>query len=261
MKKLALLCIGLISVGLSAAQGAVVDLTTQSAVSISTTYGTAIFTTDFTRPTGTGVFEPFLTLQANGTEQGYNTSAKKGVFDTKREPQWNHEIRVQDMAKVTIDGADYYSFLIDVNEPNAGDKSLISLDSLKIFTSTKAGQTTRNVESLGTKRFDIDLPSDSYILYDDQNSGSGQGDIAFFIPTSAFIGASPTDYVYMYQFWGGHVSADLDWETQGGFEETAIGYGVVPIPEIASILPLGLVLGAVVGVRHLRRRRSEEEVA
>ncbi|RYD82844.1 MAG: hypothetical protein EOP84_08825 [Verrucomicrobiaceae bacterium] len=258
MKKFALLCAALASVGLLTAQGAVVDLTTQSTVSLSTSYGTAIFTTDFTRPTGTGVFEPFLTLQANGTEQGYNTSAKKGVFDTKREPQWNHEIRVQDLAKVTIGGAQYYSFLIDVNEPNGGNKSLISLDSLKIFTSTKKGQTTQNVESLGTKRFDLDRPSNSYILYDDKNSGSGQGDIAFFIPTSAFIGASPTDYVYMYQMWGNYASADRDYDSDGGFEETAIGFGVVPIPEVASILPLGLVFGAVVGVRHLRRRRTED---
>lgn len=256
MKKFALLCAGLISSGLLTAQGAVVDLSTQSSVSLSTSYGTAIFTTDFSRPTGTGVFEPFLSIQANGTEQGYNTSAKNGVFDTKREPQWNHELQVQDLAAVTIAGAEYYSFLIDINEENAGDRSLISLDALKIFTSDTAGQTTRNIENLGIKRFDLDLPTDSYILYDDANSGSGQGDIAFFIPTSAFLGASPTDYVYMYQMWGAHVSANFDYNTGGGFEETAIGYGVVPIPEFTSILPLGLVLGAVVGVRHFRRRRT-----
>src|SRR3712207_5358079 len=100
----------------SAAHGAVADLTTQSTAVIQTIYGPAIFTTDFTQPTGTGVYDPFLTIQARGTEQGYNTSA--GVFDTKREPQWNHEIRLSDLTTVTIDGADYYSFLIDINEPD-----------------------------------------------------------------------------------------------------------------------------------------------
>lgn len=258
MKKFALLCVGLVSVGLLTAQGAVVDLTTQSGVSLSTSYGTAIFTTNFSRPTGTGVFDPFLSIHAQGIEQGYNTSAKKGGFDTIREGQWNHEILVQDMATVTIGGAEYYSFLIDVNEPNEGNMGLISLDALKIFTSKKLGETTEDVEALGIKRFDIDLPADSYLIYHDKNAGSGMGDIAFFVPTSAFIGASPTDYVYMYQMWGTHFSTDPSYVLEGGFEETAIGFGVVPIPEFSSVLPLGLVLGAVVGVCHLRCRRTEE---
>lgn len=251
----ALVCCSFATFALTIAHGAVLDLTSESAVSLTTTYGTAIFTTDFSKPTGTGVFEPFLTLQANGEEQGYNTSAKNGVWDTKREPQWNSEIQLQDLSKVTIGGAEYYSFLIDINEPNAGDKSLISLDALKLYTSTNTGLTTHNLNNLGTLRFDLDLPTDSYLLYDDQNSGSGQGDIAFFIPTSAFIGASATDYIYMYQHWGGHVSADFDGSTDGGFEETAIAQGVVPVPEISSILPLGLVLGSVVAAQRFRFRR------
>src|SRR5215218_3796513 len=112
-------------IGVPQAHSAVYDLTTQSAVAVQTSYGTAIFTTDFTQPAGTGVFDPFLSIQANGTEEGYNTSA--GVFDTKREPQWNHELTVGDLeqSRTTINGVDYYSFTLDVNEPNAGTKSLI----------------------------------------------------------------------------------------------------------------------------------------
>lgn len=235
------------------AHGIVCDLTTSSTCVVETIYGPAIFTTDFTRPTGTGVFDPFLTIQANGTEQGYNTSA--GVFDTKREPQWNHEIRLSDLTTAQINGVEYYSFLLDINEPNGGSKSEISLDALKIYTSTQAGQTTTNVDSLGVKRFDLDLPSDSYIKYDDANSGSGQSDIAFFIPTAAFVNgpnaARPSDYVYMYQLFGVHIAADFDGTTQGGFEETRIA----PIPEATALLPLAAVLGAVIGANHLRRRR------
>src|SRR6478672_11078633 len=181
--------------GVCAAHASVVDLTQTSTGVISTIYGDAIFTTDFTQPAGTGVIDPFLTVQATGIEQGYNTSAKNGVFDTKREPQWNHELQLKDLNTVAINGAQYYSFTIDINEPGAG-KSQISLDALKIYTSPTAGQATTNVDSLGTKRFDLDLPSDSYVLYDDLNSGSGQADIAFFIPTSAFAGVKSTDYIY-----------------------------------------------------------------
>jgi hypothetical protein len=235
------------------AHAAVVDLSQQSAGVISTIYGDAIFTTDFTKPAGTGVIDPFLTLQANGTEQGYNTSAKNGVYDTKREPQWNHELQLKDLHAVTINGTQYYSFVVDINEPNAGDKSQISLDALKIFSSGTAGKTTRNVESLGTKLFDLDLPSDSYVLYDDLNSGSGEADIAFFIPVSAFAGVKSTDYIYMYQHWGGHVSAD--YVTEGGFEET-FSVKVVPIPEVSTALPLAMMLGGLIGATHLRRRRA-----
>src|SRR5687767_2608172 len=80
-------CAGLFAAALVVtphAQATVCDLTTNSTCVISTIYGDAIFTTDFTQPTGTGVFNPFLSIQATGTEQGYNTSASKGVFDTKR---------------------------------------------------------------------------------------------------------------------------------------------------------------------------------
>ena len=258
MKKFAsIFCLASSVFALSSAQAVVCDLTTSSTCTIDTIYGTAIFTTDFTRPTGTGVFQPFLSIQANGVEEGYNTSAKQGVFDTKREPQWNHEIRVSDLERVSISGQDYYSFLIDVNEPNGtSGKSEISLDMLQIYTTQTAGKKTTNLSQLGTKRFDLDLPSDSFIKYDDQNSGSGQGDIAFFIPVSAFAGASSSDYVYMYQKWGVSVSADFTGTTQGGFEETAIGRGVRPVPETATVLPLLGVLGMVLGGRQIRRRRT-----
>src|SRR5215207_10418158 len=151
-------------IGAPTVHSAVYDLTTQSAIAVPTSYGTAIFTTDYTQPAGTGIFDPFLSIQANGTEEGYNTSA--GVFDTKREPQWNHELTVGDLeqTRTTINGVDYFSFTLDVNEPNAGDKSLISLDALQIYASDKSGARTQNLSQLGTKVFDLDLPTNNYIL-------------------------------------------------------------------------------------------------
>ncbi|MHA3773046.1 hypothetical protein ACXR0O_16050 [Verrucomicrobiota bacterium sgz303538] len=255
MNKIVLLCACLASLCFSTAHAAIVDLTApHSLATVSTSYGTAIFTTDFASGTGSGTFNPFLSIQANGTEQGYNTSASGGVFDTKRNGTYTRGIQVKDLATVMVNGADYYSFVIDVNEPGSGE-SQISLDALKIFTSSTGGQNTTNVESLGTKRFDLG----STILYNDAlSSGSGNGDIAFFIPVTAFIGASPNDYVYVYQAWGGYSAPGFSGASQSGFEETAIGIGVVPVPEFSSILPLGLVLGSVVGVRQFRRRRGQD---
>ncbi len=253
------LALALLSLTSATAFGTVYDLSTQSAVAISTSYGTAIFTADFTQPTGTGVFDPFLSIQANGIEKGYNSSA--GVFDTKRESQWNHEITIGDLAqsKVTIGGADYYSFTIDINEPNAGDKSQISLDSLKIYLSGKADQTTANVDNLGSKVFDLDLPADNYLLYDDINSGSGQSDIAFFIPTAAFAGASSSSYVYMFQQFGAYKAADYDAVSQGGFEETRIAVGVRPVPEPSALIPLAGLLGVACFSRRLTRQSANAQ--
>jgi hypothetical protein len=234
---------------------AVYDLTTQSAVSVPTSYGTAIFTTDFTQPAGTGVFDPFLTIQANGTEEGYNSSA--GVFDTKRESQWNHELTLGDIqqTRTTINGVDYFSFTIDINEPNAGTKSLISLDALQIYASNKTGQQTHNLSQLGTKVFDLDLPTNNYVLYDDANSGSGEADIAFFVPVSAFAGLSDSTIIYMYQHFGSYFSSDSTATTQGGFEETRMAVNIRPVPEPSAILPLAGVLGFALTSRRFLRRR------
>lgn len=243
-----------IAMALPVGHAAIADLRTEPTVVFDTAYGRAIFTTDFTKTAGTGVIQPFLTIQSDGIEKGYNTS--NGVFDTKRAPQFNHELRLSDLDTININGSLYYSFLLDINESNSAPTSFISLDALSIYTSPTAGQTTTNLATLGTLRFDLDLPEDNAIIYDDANSGSGQGDIAFFLPVSIFAGVSPTDYIYMYQSFGGLFG------TQGGFEETRIGKGIVPgvsvVPEVATLLPLAGFVGLVVGGRRFGRRRSAD---
>lgn len=240
---------------LTRASSAVYDLNATGTVIVPTIFGDAIFTIDYTQPAGTGVFDPFLTIQANGIEQGYNSSTPN--FDTKREPQWNHELQLSDLTKVTVGGVEYFSFLLDINEPNSANTSMISLDSLKIFTTSTLQGAVSDPETLGTKRFDLDLPTDSYIKYDDLNSGSGQADIAFFIPTASFLtgpnAASAGDYVYMYQKFGTNIAANTF--SQGGFEETRLGGAVsfTPVPEPSALLPLIAVLGAVVAGPFVRR--------
>src|SRR3954452_5805158 len=172
----------------------------------------ALFQTNNDHPTGTGVYNPFLTVQNDPWEQGYNSSV--GNFDTKREPQWNHEIRFSDLQATTINGVQYFGFSVDINEPG-GNKSTISLDALTVWTSnTVQSSTSTNSSgyfngSLGTLRYDL---GDNQVLYNDQNTGSGGGDINIYIPVAAFAGTQANDYVYMYQRWGNTDSS------QGGFE-------------------------------------------
>jgi hypothetical protein len=207
----------------------------------------ALFSTTDIQPTGTGVFDPFLTIQNTPTEQGYNSSDLN--FDTKRVPQWNHEIQFSQLQTTTINGAEYFGFVIDVNEPN-GPKSLISLDSLKIWTSaTLQNSTSTDAEgnfsgSLGNLVFD--LGAGNSVTYEDSRHGSGSGDINVFIPVADFAGVSANDYIYMYQRWG---SSDM---SDGGFEETALIAGVVPIPEVTPSSVIFGFLGLIVAVSSRR---------
>src|SRR5260370_40783622 len=70
------------------ARATVVDLINRDSGTITNSYGTAIF--DFTQaqPTGTGVIQPFLRVQNDPTEQGYNTSGvtPAAPFDDRAGP-------------------------------------------------------------------------------------------------------------------------------------------------------------------------------
>lgn len=172
------------------------------------------------QPTGTGVIQPFLRVQAKMTEQGYNTSGGT-PFDDKAGP-WTHNIQLSDLegSIVIIGKFAYYQLLLDVNEPN-GRKSLISLDRLEFYTSQTPNLTTEDVTSLGILRWSLDGQEDSYVLLDaGRNHGSGSGDMYAYIPVAAFAGAQSTDYVYMFTRFGDQVGA----ATGGGFEEWSIDY-------------------------------------
>jgi len=170
------------------------------------------------QPTGTGLIQPFLRVQANTTEQGYNTSGGT-PFDEKSGP-WTHDLQLSDLKLVQIGKVMYYEFLLDINEPG-GSKSLITLDRLEFYTSIIPSQTTTDVSSLGTLRWSLDYREDSYILLDAaRNHGSGSGDMYAYIPVKAFAGALPSDYVYMYVRFGDLVGAT----SEGGFEEWAVDH-------------------------------------
>ena len=243
----ALVAVGMLAIS-SIAQAAVVDLDSDG----SGTINGAIFQTNDDHPTGTGVYDPFLTIQNKGWEQGYNTS--DGAFDTTREPTWNHEIQFSDLQATTINGIQYIGFSVDINEPNGAKTSEISLDALRIYTSSTLQSSTSTDSSgffngsLGTLVYDL---GDNQVLYNDQDSGSGEGDINIYIPVSLFVeaGVQGTDYVYMYQRWG---NSDM---SEGGFEETSLIRGFTPITEMSTFFPIIGLLVAVGSTHVLRRRR------
>ncbi|MEO5754328.1 MAG: hypothetical protein ABIR38_06445 [Chthoniobacterales bacterium] len=232
------------------AQATVVDLT---GTNNSGAANGAQFDWAATQPTGTGVIDPFLRVQADSNEQGYNTSGGT-PFDEKA-GIWTHDIRFSDLQStaVTIDGTQYFQLLLDVNEPG-GNKSLLSLDQLQFYTSPVGSKTTTDLAALGTLRWSLDGAGDSYVLLDaSRNSGSGSGDMYAYIPASSFAGVASSDYVYMFTRFGDQVAADGT--TEGGFEEWSLVKTVSPVPEMSALLPIvGLI--AAVGSTHLLRRRQ-----
>jgi hypothetical protein len=235
----------------STASATVYNLNTLVTVPIDTVDGRAFFTTDFSKTSGTGVIDPFLSIQANPTESGYNISS--GVLDTKRNGQYTVTQHVSDLQTIVVNGVSYYAFLIDINESNSAANSKISIDTIKIYTSNNLLTTFGDLTSQGTLQFDIDsLDPNVTLLYDDLNTGSGQGDVAFFVPTSILTGVSSTDFFYLYQEFGVTGGA---FASDSGFEETRHGGDLtfVPIPETNALMPILAVLGVVVAGPLIRR--------
>ena len=214
----------------------------------------ALFVFTNQQPTGTGIIDPFLRVQGEPTESGYNTSGGT-PFDDKAGP-WTHDIQLSDLeaSRISLNGTEYYKLLLDANEPG-GNKSLISLDRLEFYTSSEGSKTTLDVASLGTLRFSLDGNGDNSVLLDAQrNHGSGSGDIYAYIPASNFSGASQSDFVYMFVHFGG---ADA---SEGGFEEWAIVNAITPVPELNALFPIvGLMVA--VGSTHVLRRRKMARIA
>ena len=187
-----------------------------------------VFETSQVQPAGTGNFNTFEQIQHNGFEQGYNTDGTK-QFDTKSSAVFNHSVLLAQVPIVigdgtngTQDGVAYREFLLDLNEPNGGTKSFLSLDSLQIWQEESgsltgftpgagfAGAHTNNLV------YDLDAGGDNWVgLNAGLSRGSGQADIAILVPDSLFVNDGTDRFVYLYSAFG----AQSGWDAGGGFEE------------------------------------------
>src|SRR6266496_3405016 len=159
------------------------------------TIGDVIFKRDNTIPTGTGVFQPFLTLDSPGNsvlEQGYNTTTSNQLLplDDLRN-HWNKNLQKQDLAVVN----GYYVFTLDSNETGNGSQNrYLSIDNIRIYTSGTGSQTTSNPDALGVLRYFLNDPlsltaNPNWVKIDStrnvplqKTSGSGSSDMTVWIP-------------------------------------------------------------------------------
>src|SRR5262245_5875716 len=203
-----------------------VDLTTAGDSGV---INDAVFQTGLLQSAGTGVFNTFVQIQHNGTEQGYNSDNSTEQFDEKNAHHRslllaNVPIVIGDGTGGTVEGVAYRQFVLDLNEANGGGKPFLSLDQLQLWQE-EAG----NLGNFGSGGFagthtnylayDLDAHGDHWIgLNDSLSHGSGQSDVVVLIPDSVFINDTSHRYVYLYSAFG----MQSGWSADGGFEEWGV---------------------------------------
>jgi len=224
----------------------------------SVTANGALFQTTNVQPTGTGVIDPFLTIQRTGTEQGFNTDGKF-QFDEKR-VAYTNALPLNSLQAVTINGVQYYQFLLDINESATDTGRLLSLNEVQVYLgntdspiANKSGGDFAGFKTPSTLVYDLDGAGDKTIELDYKlNSGSGSGDMYMYISKAAFDAAYASTgygYVYLYSAFGDPNGSNA------GFEEWAARKG--PNGGNAVPAPPGLVLaGMGFGCLLLRRVRT-----
>jgi hypothetical protein len=234
------------------AQASIVDLTTAGSSGM---IGDAFFQQIDDQSTGTGVIDPFVRIQANGTESGFNTDLRPltgDLADVNSSAQYTKSILVSEFAvREAPNGVASLRFLLDINQTNANPQ--LSLDEMMVFVANRGDiGTMSDLMSEGTLLYDMDATEDSHVLMDySLNPGSGGGDMFAFVKASLFAGHGDK-YLYLYSRFGDTVRSN------DGFEEWArLGGPSDPppppvIPEPATVLLLG---GGILGAAAMRRRR------
>jgi len=174
-----------------------------------------------TTGSGTGNYDSFLRLAANGDEEGFNTDDNNEA-DNKN-GVWTHSLLVGSLQSVTIGSDEYYIIRLDLNEVQSGDNPNIDLEELRIFRSTDPadGDDFDNDFSGLTEVFDLA----STLNLVDTNHGSGTDDYVFYIPVSLF--PDPSEYFTLYADFSG---------SDDGFEEfRALSTVFTPQPDIGIL--------------------------
>jgi len=249
-----------------------------------------VFTNVDSQSTGTGVIDPFYTVQNNGTQQGFNSDAPGSTpnYDMKRGSGsgFTKAIQVSAFGLVDINGnvcnlcaIPYIRFLLDINEAGGNNAEFMSIDSLQLYvkaTNDIVSTTLAQLQVGATKVYDLDNLNGlgSNTIYTDYrlNSGSGSGDVIFLVPYSIFAGHT-NDWLYLYGNYGnagtianGQVGCngnnflavgdkDCGYSSSSGFEEWARidspGGSSVPEPSTFGFAFIGLLAVMYFGRKRL----------
>lgn len=210
--------------------------------------------------TGTGVIHSFVRISTNqDIVQGYNTDARPLQFDENTSPNFTRSLLLTNVPIVTIDGTAYRQFLLDINQ--TGTDPLLSLNELQLFlgnapnlsgATVAAGTGLLSFGANATLIYDMDAAADNTVeLNYNLNTGSGSGDMFFYVANSLFTGAN--QYVYLYSSFGSPNN------NNDGFEEWAVllpsgtPFEETPVPEPGTLVLLGS--GLALAARRFRQKK------
>jgi hypothetical protein len=187
--------------------------------------------------TGTGLFNPFLSIQSPGNagiEHGYNHSLPHTphlvpVFDEYLAGR-TRALPVADIPVVTLEGETYREFLLDAGEPSAHQKKNLEIEKLQVFLTTTPnvlttvfnhgilqfpGQLIYNLDAAGLEEDCDGWGRDITVLLDGSlSSGNGSPDMKFLLPNHLFSNVDAATYVVFYTKFG---------KADGTFSEWGVG--------------------------------------
>ncbi|MBC2665277.1 hypothetical protein H7F51_07080 [Novosphingobium flavum] len=220
------------------------DLTTKTGDSTEELGGALFLTQPAEGSSGTGLIQAFVRLQASGTEDGYNTSGRPidGDYELNTSLSFTHNLKITDIPTLEINGTLYYEFRLDINQTN--NSPLISLDQLKIYTSTTGSLTAEITDpaftGATTPIYNLDTGTNKSVLLDySLQAGSGKSDLFVYVPVASFGTTTNNTVVYLYSSFGeigaidasdglvslsGDTVSDIygDYATNDGFEEWSV---------------------------------------
>ena len=228
------------------------------------------------KPTGTGIFDPFLRTNPGGNlspSSGFNTDANIDSALNDADDSWTSALAKSGL-QVTPDG--YVVFSVDINqigEPDS-DESKLSLAHFQLFSCTTATYTALTAAQGCSSFYNLfggtltrdagerpDIATSTWVDIDYRihSSGSGKGDINVFVPVSVFTGTS--SYIALLDGWGQpgtYVDNDgfQEWRALSGISECPVGEECddITVPEPALMLLFGMA--ALGSARRLRRHST-----
>jgi hypothetical protein len=260
--------------------------------SFTSNQGTIFSLTDI-QPAGSGVFDPFVRIQRDNSEQGYNVAPKMGFEATTMDdkaPSQPNDVNGVIPINTVVDTNHTINLALDYNEPG-GNKAGIDLLNLVLVVSSnslKNGPAPNGsqdnpfvVGSIPADAGDVTLytmstdttPPNPFSIHMDAtdnlangNGGSGQADLLVQVqvdPTLLHGIFDSNHYLYVYSLFGGTDGAGLlNGASEAGYEEWNIQKSTSPCTDCNNTgggvpEPASLsILGVGAMSLMLRRRNS-----
>jgi hypothetical protein len=166
---------------------------------------------------GRGTMDSFLRIDANGVEEGFNTTARPFQLDQVK--NGTTALTLSQVPVVTVNGTAYREFVLDVNEPGNKGRTL-SLDEVRVYVADQGNLKNYNGSNgkLGGQSpvYNLDSAGNVTVMLKSMvNQGPRASEMALLVPNSLFAGKSNGSFVYVYSKFGGSAPAGGDAEEWG----------------------------------------------